>query len=297
MQISIIYNVVNPIPSFDNFVANLEIIDKNNVEIIFIIQRRSKKIFDLIYGLNLKNASIKIYLVSSNEDLSYGFNMGIQVAKHDYLIFTTPNLLFLGKFDEIIDEISFNNSNVIFFNGLKNGDETTFKESFQHKIIDVSNMIVSKNFLLDNVIYFHDYTKMFFDFVCDLIKASKKIIIRETKLITSLDGNFFNQNSYDILVDASKIFFRIESLTDKDDIEYYKALASIMIIHNFLFQIWESNSSIEVLRHAIKNANIVINNIYPEYKSNEYLNKWKNEHAPKFVLEFVPHLKYCLREL
>ena len=297
MKISIIYNILDQIVSIENFAANLKNIDKNYIEIIFIIQKKSKKTFDLISGLNLENASMQIFLVSSNEGLSYGLNMGIQMAKHDYLIFAIPNFMFSNDFNNIIIEINTMNSDVVFFDGLQNGDEATFKESFRHRIVSVWNMMVSKDILMNNKIFFHDYTKMFFDFIYELIKVSKKITIRQNKLIDTPNEKFFDHNSYDILVDASKIFFRVESLKNKDDIEYYKALASIMIIHEFLFQIWQANSSSDTLKYAIKNANIVINNIYPEYKNNKYLNIWKNEKAPKFVLEFIPTLKYCLKEL
>lgn len=295
MNISIIYNISEKLPNLSQSLWMLHNIDKTNIEIIFIVQKKSEELLKSIEGISFKNASKKIYLTSSNQGEAYGFNMGIGESSHEYIMLATPNTLFSDDFLDIINNLEIQKFDVAFFSGLKNGNEKTFKESFKHKSVSIWNTIFSKLILKNNNIFIQNYTKIFFEFIYDLIKYSKNIIIRESKISTFNLVDNDSYNSYDILVDATKIIHKLESLDSKEDKEYFKALVSIMIIYEFLHKI--KNNNAEGLKIAIKNVNILINNIYPDYKNNTFLLQWQKEEVPKFVINFIPTLKYCLKGL
>ncbi|MGL5630582.1 MAG: glycosyltransferase family A protein [Mycoplasmoidaceae bacterium] len=295
MKLSIIYSIINKFVNYDHIIKNLKNIDYKFVEIIFIVQNNCEETFNFFKSLNLKNAETKIFFSWPIESHAYSYNLGFREASNDYIILATDNLIFLDNFSQLIDGIN-GDYDIIFFNSLKKGNESNFKEAFSYEKIRFWNMIISKKILLENEIFLSNFTKMFLEFIFLAVKFSKKILLETGIFISSDFDKRSTYSAYYIIKDAEKLFHKIDEMDDIDDKEYYKAIITTMILYEFLRQINLNylNDHL-VFKNAILNANNSIMNLYPFYKNNKYLNLWKNNPSIKFILNFKPTLRYCLK--
>ncbi|MGL4616959.1 MAG: glycosyltransferase family 2 protein [Mycoplasmoidaceae bacterium] len=297
MKLSIVYNICNFSKNLDKSLESIQKIKDKNFEIIFVLNISNKSIPQILPLLNFPKERASFVFLDQNLGHSYAYNIGLKLAKGEYIYFAGSKNMFKKDFMEKLNEITL--KEVYDFIALNDGEQRKFSNEkyIKNKNTDVMNIkrkIFNRKFLIDNKILFTNYKYFNQLYLFYVNENAKKIGYIEKNTCDFIYSENVNYNLYDILT-CSEILFKIinDSKFDKDKKEYYKMTITVSILYEFIYKVFRNYSDKNIIINSITNAYRVIEKIYPEYKENKYLIMNRNKEIPNYILNFKTNIKYC----
>lgn len=302
MKLTIVYYLSFLTESLKKSLKSLLEVDDKNIEIIFIDSGAPKQVKDIISTLSFTKSKIKMCYTFENLGHSYGYNLGMKQANGKYIVFAGSKSIFSSEFkDKILNTISkIKNSDILFLSEKANTgklnkdiDEIVLNE------MSLKHFVFNLNFLQKNKIQFENYHHYHNLFIFNSIYKSSKINTIKIDTFKEIKLDKYTYNLYDILTSSEILFNKLAYINDIDEEFKEKILASISIsiLYEFLYKIYISNkNNVDIINSAINNANNCINKIYPEYKTNKFLLKNSDNKISRFIISFVPNIKFLKKE-
>ncbi|MGL5591247.1 MAG: glycosyltransferase family 2 protein [Mycoplasmoidaceae bacterium] len=297
MKLSIVYNICNFSNNLDKSLESIQNIKDKNFEIIFVLNLSNKSVEKILPLLNFPKERVSFVFLDQNLGHSYAYNIGLKLAKGDYIYFAGSKNMFKQDFMEKLNEKT--SKETYDFIVLNDGDQKKFsnEEYIKNRNTDVMNIkrkIFNRKFLMKNDIWFTNYKNFNQLYLFYVNENAKKIGYIEKSTCDFVYSDKVNYNLYDILT-CSEILFKIinESEFDKDKKEYYRMIITVSILYEFIYKVFKNYSDKNIIINSITNAYRVIEKLYPEYKENKYLIKNKNKEIPNYILNFKVNIKYC----
>lgn len=297
MKLSIVYNICNISKNLDKSLESIQKISNKNFEIIFVFNLSNKLVEKILPLLNFLKQKVSFVFLDQNLGHSYAYNIGLKLAKGEYVYFAGSKNIFKEDFVTKIDEIT--SKEKYDFIVLNDGEQKRFSNEDYIKnkhtdIMSIKRKVFNKNFLIKNNIFFTNYKNFNQLYLFYVNENAKKIGYIEKNICDLIYSEKVNYNLYDILT-CSEILFKIinESEFDKDKKEYYRMIITVSILYEFIYKVFKNYSDKNIIINSITNAYRVIEKIYPEYKENKYLIKNKNKEIPNYILNFKVNIKYC----
>ncbi|MGL5640437.1 MAG: glycosyltransferase family 2 protein [Mycoplasmoidaceae bacterium] len=297
MKLSIVYNICNFSNNLDKSLESIQKIKDKNFEIIFVLNLSNKLVDKILPLLNFPKERASFVFLDQNLGHSYAYNIGLKLAKGDYIYFAGSKNIFKQDFMEKLNEKT--SKETYDFIVINDGEQKKFsnEEYIKNRNTDVMNIrrkIFNRKFLITNNIWFTNYKNFNQLYLFYVNENAKKIGYIDKSTCDFIYSEKVNYNLYDILT-CSEILFKIinESEFDKDKKEYYRMIITVSILYEFIYKVFKNHSDKNIITNSITNAYRVIEKVYPEYKENKYLIKNKNKEIPNYILNFKVNIKYC----
>ncbi len=297
MKLSIVYNICNFSKNLDKSLESIAKIKGKDFEVIFVLNLSNKMVEKILPLLKFPKERDSFVFLDQNLGHSYAYNIGLKLAKGDYVYFAGSKNIFKQDFMEKLNEKT--SKETYDFIVLNDGDQKKFsnEDYIKNKNTDVMSIkrkIFNRDFLIKNKILFTNYKYFNLLYLFQVNENARKIGYIEKITCEFIYSEKVNYNLYDILT-CSEMLFKIinESKFDKYKKEYYRMIITVSILYDFIYKVFKNYTDKNIIINSITNAYRVIEKIYPEYKENKFLLKNKNKEIPNFILNFKVNLKYC----
>ncbi len=287
MKLSFIYHVNSNWETLEKSINSIFNQTNKNFELILVYDDPNKNVVNEISKFKF-NKLKKFKFVSTNQKIghSWSFNIGLDLAKGDYIYYLGSNITISKDFVKNILHLIDNNKDCDLI-VIDNKQSKVITKTFNKIGIDlfsvltpsIKNKIYNVEFLRKNKIYFELFKYYPLMHLLKCLDCMKKAVFyNNPKLVTFANNKKYSYNLYNIFEQSTYLIENKDKFNflknNKDNNICFEYMIIYSILYSFLYKIhqsyWKLTSyfSSNIIGKALHTSNVWLTKYIPDWRKN-----------------------------